>query len=151
MTPLAYLKLGIAGAIIASAFLFGRSCGRSGLERFRAEYAASVASENDRHREEERAMSVEFNRVDTEYQGKLKAINETTEKYIAAGIRAGTLKLRDAWRCEVPGPVAGASQSYAVADDRAESAGRIVRAAAECDSQVIGLQGILQAERTGVK
>lgn len=73
---------------------------------------------------------------------------------VVAGLRAGNLKLRDQWTtCQaasgVPATSSGSAGTDAAADDRAASAGRIVRAAAECDAQVSALQGILAAEREG--
>lgn len=68
---------------------------------------------------------------------------------VVAALRAGELKLRQRWRCpaSVPGIANTAGQPDAGADDGAESAARIVRAAAECDAQVKGLQSIVISDR----
>jgi hypothetical protein len=69
---------------------------------------------------------------------------------VAAGLRAGNLRLQQRWAaCEarVSDLAASAGQPDGAADDRADSAGRIVRAAAACDAQVRGLQALVRADR----
>lgn len=82
----------------------------------------------------------ELTRVQTEYDGLVR------------DLRAGVVRLQDRWAgCPAASgvPAAGASGpgADAGADDRAASAARIVRAAAECDAQVRGLQSIIRADR----
>jgi hypothetical protein len=77
---------------------------------------------------------------------------EAIGEAVAADLRAGALRLQQRWSgCEaarrLPGPAAPAAESDAAAGDREESAARIVRAAAECDAQVRGLQDLLIRER----
>lgn len=78
-----------------------------------------------------------------------------TQDRVIADLRAGRERLRQHWQgCpaaaarNVPEAAAGAAGTDAGAADRAESAGRIVRFAAECDAQVKALQNILTLERT---
>ncbi len=83
---------------------------------------------------------------------KGKADAEEASKQVVAGVRSGALRLRDQWatcRATVAAVSSAASgrQPDAAADDRAASAGRIVRAAAQCDAQVRGLQQALIGER----
>lgn len=70
---------------------------------------------------------------------------------VATGLRTGNLQLQQRWQgCEarrVSDLGAGVPQPDAGADDRGQSAGRIVRAAAECDAQVRGLQAQVRADR----
>lgn len=71
---------------------------------------------------------------------------------LAADVRAGDVRFRKLWaECQaVPttGAIAtGTGAPDGTADDRAASAGRIVRAAAECDAQVRGLQALILADR----
>jgi hypothetical protein len=70
---------------------------------------------------------------------------------VAAGLRAGSARLQQRWQgCEaarVSDLGAGIAISDAGADDRSQSAGRIVGAAAECDAQVRGLQAQVRADR----
>lgn len=66
-------------------------------------------------------------------------------------LRTGALRMRDRWLgCEavrVSVPAAAAGEPDAGARDREESASRIVRAAAEADAQIRGLQQLLRLER----
>ena len=76
---------------------------------------------------------------------------ETVPAAVAADLRAGNLRLQQRWAgCEtqrLSDSAAAASELDAAARDREESAGRIVRAAAQCDAQVRGLQELLILER----
>lgn len=88
----------------------------------------------------------------TQYQEALKDANRKHDRTVA-DLRSGNLRLSKLWQgCAARVPPAGEAtpgQSGAdgEADDRAASAGRIVRAAAECDAQVNGLQKTLIDER----
>lgn len=76
---------------------------------------------------------------------------EATGAAVAADLRAGNLRLQQRWAgCEtqrLSDSAAVAGELDAAARDREESAGRIVRAAAQCDAQVRGLQELLTLER----
>ena len=76
---------------------------------------------------------------------------EATGAAVTADLRAGNLRLQQRWAgCEtqrLSDSAAAASELDAAARDREESAGRIVRAAAQCDAQVRGLQELLILER----
>ncbi len=88
--------------------------------------------------------------VATQYEQE-KADAESKGLAVADGLRAGNLRLQQRWQgCEasrVSDLGAGIAQSDAGADDRSSSAGRIVRAAAQCDAQVRGLQAQVRADR----
>lgn len=62
-------------------------------------------------------------------------------------LRAGTLRLQNRWRGCQPGAQApaGAEGGDAAAADRGESAGRIVRAAADADGQITYLQSLIRS------
>jgi hypothetical protein len=66
---------------------------------------------------------------------------------VIADLRSGARRLQDKWRgCESGPKTAGGGQgSDGLADLRAESAGRIVRYAAEADAQVTYLQGLIRS------
>ena len=77
---------------------------------------------------------------------------EQNSKRVVADLRAGNLVLRNRWTaCKaslgVPTAPPAPSEPDAGTGDRAESAGRIVQAAAQCDAQVKGLQELLRLER----
>lgn len=72
---------------------------------------------------------------------------------VVADLRTGALKLRDEWRgCQarldgaLSGAAAAAGRADAAEQRRQDSAGRIVRAAEQCDAQVTALQAFLRAE-----
>ena len=69
---------------------------------------------------------------------------ETVPAAVAADLRDGNLRLRREWQgCETQ-RLSDASSAVAAAEqyarDREDGAGRLVRAAKQCDAQVIGLQ-----------
>lgn len=87
--------------------------------------------------------------VATQYEQE-KADAESKGAAVADGLRAGNLRLQQRWAgCEarVSDLAAASGQPDGAADDRADSAGRIVRAAAACDAQVRGLQALVRTDR----
>lgn len=87
--------------------------------------------------------------VATQYEQE-KADAESKGAAVADGLRAGNLRLQQRWAgCEARVSDLSASSGPVDdrADDRAGSAGRIVRAAAACDAQVRGLQALVRADR----
>jgi hypothetical protein len=104
----------------------------------------------DRVRQLERDLAMAQTRVSEAYE-KGKKDAEATAASVAADLRAGNLRLQQRWAgCEaqrLSDAAALAGELDAAARDREESAGRIVRAAAECDAQVRGLQELLILER----
>ena len=108
-----------------------------------------IASEAARKHEQADAQA---NARIAEAYEKGKQDAEAAGKRVADNLIAGNLKLRKRWQgCEATDRVSDAAtraaESDAEAADRAESAGRIVRAAREADEQIKGLQDILRAER----
>ncbi len=116
------------------------------VEDREAERTATEAA--SRHKDE---LAAAQNKVSAAYEeGKSDA--EATAKRTVADLRAGNLVLRNRWpACKtsdgVPSTAADPSEPDAGTADRAESAGRIVQAAAQCDAQVRGLQELLLLER----
>lgn len=87
--------------------------------------------------------------VATQYEQE-KADAESKGAAVADGLRSRALRLQDRWACceaRVSDLAASPSEPDGAADDRADSAGRIVRAAAACDAQVRGLQALVRADR----
>lgn len=82
-------------------------------------------------------------------QGKQEA--EASANRVVVDLRNGALRLRQQWAAckaeHMPETPTAASEPDAAPTGREESAARIVRAAAECDAQVRGLQELLIAER----
>jgi hypothetical protein len=101
-------------------------------------------------RNKEREAAKRANAIAAQYeQDKLNA--ESAAKRTADDLRAGNLRLRQQWEgCKAGGvPQANGTpgQPDAAADDRAESAGRIVRAADAADAQIRALQEFIRSER----
>lgn len=90
----------------------------------------------------------------SEMYEKGKRDAEATGAAVVADLRAGNIQLQRRWAgCEtmrVSDSAASTAELDAAARDREESAGRIVRAAAQCDSQVRSLQNLLTLEREHV-
>ncbi|PJK01449.1 hypothetical protein CO615_04000 [Lysobacteraceae bacterium NML75-0749] len=85
------------------------------------------------------------------YEQEKQDAEQRAEK-LAADLRTGAVRLRERWQgCPASPSVPAASAAASIADagaaDRSESAARIVRAAAECDAQVRGLQAVIRADR----
>jgi hypothetical protein len=101
----------------------------------------------------ERAQRAAAETIAAKYEQD-KSNAQAASDRVVADLRAGRERFRSLWaECAsrpaggVPGAPAGASEPDGQADDRAASAGRIVRAAAECDAQVRGLQALIRADR----
>lgn len=118
--------------------------------KHQAALAAAQVEASESARQAEQNMAMAANAAAASYeQGKRDA--EQAARVVVAGLRAGNLRLRDQWQgCKargVPGVAGAASEPDAAADDRNEGAGDLVRAASQCDAQVIGLQQFILSER----
>jgi len=92
----------------------------------------------------ERRSAVAANALAYKYE-KEKNDAQTASDRLVADLRAGNQRLHQRWQAsiataELSAAAAAASQPDGRADDRIESAGRAVGAAAQCDAQVRGLQ-----------
>lgn len=113
---------------------------------------AQAASEAAARKLEQAKAAAAIDAADAYAKGKHDA--EVAADSVVDDLRTGNLKLRDEWRgCEarydgaLSGAAAAAGRTDAAEQRRAESAGRIVRAAAECDAQVSALQALVRADR----
>lgn len=160
------MNLNLILALIIAAILGLGGAGAAGYRKgtIDAERAAQIAM--DKHFAEDRAservaeqeanrykdaLTIAQNAVSAAYE-KGKKDAEATAKRTVADLRAGNLVLRDRWtscqaNADLSHPAANPGEPDAGTADRNESAGRIVQAAAECDAQVRGLQGLLLLER----
>lgn len=116
------------------------------VEDREAERTATEAA--SRHKD---ALATAQNAVSAAYE-KGKKDAEATAKRTVADLRAGNLVLHNRWTaCKaslgVPTAPPAPGEPDAGTADRAESAGRIVQAAAQCDAQVRWLQELLLLER----
>lgn len=155
------IRTGLWIALVLAACLYGRACERKAqaAERAQAAIAAAdaraksaeaLATLTTEYRNRERAMGDAFIAASAEHAKDIRRV-ETERSRLVAGLLSGADRLQDRWAgcvSAASGAAAGPGSADAAARDRAESAGRIVAAAAHCDAQVAGLQSILTAERT---
>lgn len=110
-------------------------------ERDAARAEANAAAETLKS---ERISASAANALASKYE-KEKNDAQTASDRLVADLRAGNQRLHQRWQAsiataELSTAAAAASQPDGRADDRIESAGRAVGAAAQCDAQVRGLQ-----------
>ncbi|HHA2497625.1 endopeptidase [Stenotrophomonas maltophilia] len=111
------------------------------LERDAARAQADAA---DQTLQAERGLAAVANALATKYE-KEKADAQTASDRLIADLRAGNQRLHQRWQAAVAtadlsAAAAAGSQPDGRADDRIESAGRAIGAAAQCDAQVRALQ-----------
>lgn len=118
-----------------------------------AEANRAVSAEREqfqvRARESERTYAAGVAAAQQMYLEETNRAQAESEKLVAH-LRDGTVRLRQQWQgCVAAARVPEAADSVggpdAAANDRTESAGRIVRAAAGCDAQVRGLQAVIKS------
>lgn len=118
----------------------------------RAEMAEAVRQAEADAREAERQATQRIAEVAQQYEQEKRDAQDAADR-VVADLRAGNLRLHQRWQAalatgELSRAATAAGEPDAAADDRIESAGRIVRAAAECDAQVRGLQAVIRADRS---
>lgn len=101
------------------------------------------------HTREQELIALQ-NTVSEAYErGKQNA--ELENKRVVADLRSGVLRLRQQWSAcaagNMPDSTTTPGQPNAASGNREESAGRIIRAADECDAQVVGLQALLKSQQ----
>lgn len=144
-----------AGCIVQTVRLHGARTEYSKAVSDRDTYALEVAEQRAAHevamREKDARQREALRAVARIYEQELSNANAAHDR-VVADLRDGLVRLRQRWSCGAPNaapdmpPAAGASGSADAASElRAASAGRIVRAGAECDAQIRGLQGVIRA------
>lgn len=117
--------------------------------------AYQLAEAEAKAREAERRAVERIAEIEAKHASELGRIESEAEALVS-DLRAGNLRLHQRWQaCTATGELSAAAARSGIADaradDRAESASRIVRAAAECDAQVRGLQAVIRADRERVR
>ena len=129
----------------------GYAKARAEAEKTIAEFAKAEAAAQGKARAAEQRHAKALADVAEQYeQDKLNA--QAAADRLTADLRAGTVRLHDRWQAcratdRLAEAVASASEPDAAAEDRAASAGRIVRAAADADAQIRGLQEVIRQDR----
>lgn len=121
------------------------------LSHMERDAAYQLAEEQAKARALERAKAAAVAKVAEEYERE-KADAQAKSEAVVAGLRAGTVRLRQHWQaavatCDVSRDSATARHADEIAQLRAESAARIIRVGAEADAQVKALQEAYEALR----
>jgi len=148
-----FLILLVLGAAYAKGHHDGAESGAVAVAKQSAKTAGEAAKRADQTvvainaaRTKEQSWADKFAAADSNHQEDMRRAQASYDRTVA-DLRAGNLRLRSQWRCPISAP-AGADQGRSGgADDWQASAGRIVRAADQCDAQVRRLQDKLKAER----
>lgn len=129
----------------------GENAATAKYEKVIADFARSEADAQEKARAEEQAKASALAQVAEEYERGKKDGKASADR-IVADLLAGNQRLRDIWQGHqatdrVSGTAASPGEFDAEARLRAESAGRIIGAVAECEAQVTGLQAIVNEDR----
>ncbi len=144
----------LAVALLIGGLIFRASAidanARADAASRRAEASEAELKAVSKARDQEREAARRANAIAAKYeQDKIDA--EAAAKRTADDLRTGNLRLRERWQgCEarrMSDANGAAGQPDESADDRAESAGRIIRAAREADDQIRALQDFIRSER----
>jgi hypothetical protein len=143
--------LAVAAGMLAMHFRGSLAVSRArvAVAEQRADQLDDALKASEKARAAEHAQAMKFQGIADNYLQE-KADAQAAADRTIADLRAGTVRLRAAWRC--PGDTgttaaAGASQPDAAAELRRQGAADLVRNADEADAQIRGLQAILKAER----
>jgi len=145
-----FAALALAASLLAVGQAVQIKQARATIATMQRDAATAQAKAERDAREKEYRLGVAQAAVSESYErGKSDA--QTAADHAVADLRAGAVRLRAQWRgCEagrVSDAAAAAREHDAAEQRRADSAGRIVRAAAACDAQVSALQALVRAER----
>ena len=123
--------------------------GATALRSLLAQVEADRQASEREARAKEAEQRAELDALASKHEQE-KARVQAEHDRLVFDLRAGTVRLQRRWQgCEtaarVPIAPASAGEPDGGTADRIESAGRIVRAAAECDAHVRGLQSAIRA------
>lgn len=141
--------LGIGGALYYRGTAADEGA-RADAQQSRADTLVLNLAASEAARDKEHASAIKAERIAAIYeQDKIHAQQNADQ--LAADLRSQRVRLRNVWTCpdvaSVPAPSHTAAEPDAAANDRTDSAARIVGAADRCDAQVKGLQNFIRAER----
>lgn len=119
-----------------------------------AEIAKASAAAERAARDTERKLQASAEDAADQYE-KGKNDANTAADALLVGLLTRNVRMRSAWQCpavaRVPATAATARELNAADADRAASASRIVRAAADCDAQVTALQALVRSYVEGTR
>lgn len=138
-------------ALLAAGWYYGHlryNAGQADVQGDFDAYKAQVIAATEKSRQKaaqaESAQRDAFANIDTQYaKDKTDAIAK--KDAVIAGLRAGTIRLRNEWACptRLPDATSATGEPDGSAELRNASAGRIIGAGADADAQVRGLQAAL--------
>jgi hypothetical protein len=139
--------------LFAGGFMLGestiRAASQAAVISAQLEQAKATQKLSDQARAKEQSDARNSAAIAQAYE-RGKTDGEAIGNRVAAGVRAGDIKLRKQWRgCEnhLPGIAASPAEPDATTQDRANGAGDIVRAAHDADALIAALQELLRSER----
>lgn len=151
-----------AGCVVQTVRLGTAQAAHSTATAERDRYALQVAEQRTAHevamREKDNRQRKALRAIARIYEQEQSNAQAAHDK-VVADLRDGLVRLRERWTCPAAAATAdlstaagAAGSADASAELRAASAGRVVRAGAECDAQVRGLQAVVLAyqEQQGV-
>lgn len=160
------IKFFAAVILLVAAFLAGghvrATRDAATLANYKATAAQSAVKAQAQFQADHTAMETKFNALSAKYEASVNAKPPAVADAVSAGVIAGTLRLRDADVCTASNQAAAATARSRAADaaatqalaDRVANSIAAVRTGDAADKrehdlgdQVIGLQGILKAER----
>lgn len=119
-----------------------------------ADIAKASAEAQKTARETERKLQASAEDAAAQYE-KGKNDANTAADALLVDLLTRNVRMRPAWQCpasaRVPATAATARELNAADADRAASASRIVRAAADCDAQVTALQALVRSYVEGTR
>lgn len=129
----------------------GLAVGKADVDALQSQMRQAQAEAEASARDIEHQHAAQLSRLAEQYEQERQDAQATADRTIA-DLRDGAIRLRNEWQgCTAAGSVPAAAGSAGSADDgaalRAAGAADLVRAAAECDAQVRGLQDALRSER----
>lgn len=144
------LSIGLVFAVMACLVFRAKSIADASSAKFAKQEAQLLSDElasTQAAMAKERAKAQELAVVATQYEQDKRDAEQTANR-LRDQLRAGTVSLRPHWTCpSVSEAPASPGEPDAAADDRNEGAADLVRAAAEADAQIEGLQEIIRADR----
>ena len=153
----AYVYAAAALAIIVATLAATTAIYRAGYRAGAAHEQAAATAELDSARkqvaESESRANAAAVAAEQAYNEGMQHAQSVADRTIA-DLRSGNLQLRERWKTcssRVPETAGPAAEPVATGDDRADSASRIVRAAAECDARVSAWQRFYSDVRSAVE
>jgi hypothetical protein len=132
-------------------YVAGETAGNARVAALTAQYATATAMAEADARAKEQAGVDAMAAINAQHAQELDRAKQDADR-VAAGLRAGTLRLRHEWAgCEaaagVPQATASARKPDATAERRTADSANLVRIGAEYDAKIRAFQAIVRLDR----